>query len=420
MNYPSGSPVPLEFYFTKNGAPLLNKTVTIVGIWIDNEEIGGLIEGIHYPSISEIGFGSYGTILNSGITLDKSGGLRAVATCGEEGDLEYSRCFRDIGAAKSDIVSVCGLETPAQHISESFIPIEWGTVEVGHADSIETSVLDDLGVAPIGCIIEITSGAGKGQRRLITEYDPEVTSGSGYTVDHPWLVIPQMGDNYKVWPSHEAMRTAELFSRVDGVDVQNALDAQGYSSGRAVNLDYLDTNVSGIVPSIGNMIADVIAAIGTIAAAVWSYPERTINFTLARLMQYLAGIDMRLRRGDDIACPLTLTSSIEGWEKLWVTLKTNVQDSDSDAVFMVILTNPGDDSDGLQVMNGVELESGEGGSILVTSNITLVLNLSVDYSVDLKPKKDMVFDVQAKINGKIQTVKEGSAEVTGDVTRSVE
>lgn len=179
--------------------------------------------------------------------------------------------------------------------------------------------------------------------------------------------------------------------------------------------------------SIGKLLATNIDATissvvsgGLTAAAVWTYATRTLTQTAAQIAAVLAGSTITIHRGDTFSASLTGITAYTGWDKLWFTVKGQLQEGDRRSAVQILLSDPGVATDGLQVINGQAATAADGS--LTADNAALgnvTINIEAAATRQLTPGTQYTYDVQALIGSDVVTLAAGSLTVSADVTRAV-
>lgn len=125
-------------------------------------------------------------------------------------------------------------------------------------------------------------------------------------------------------------------------------------------------------------------------------------------------------RGDSWSIEITGIGAIPTWTKAWFTVKCHTGDLDADAWLMVIESNPGAGTDGLQaVYGGGSITAGNAAlSVDDTAAGDVTITVAAVETAKLPERATLVYDVQIKLaSGDILTRK-GTFAVTADVTRA--
>lgn len=157
-----------------------------------------------------------------------------------------------------------------------------------------------------------------------------------------------------------------------------------------------------------------------------SYEAGTAGYILGNLGGYAVTVvspvaaagDMTITRGDTWSATLTGLADNDGYDKIWFTVKRKTTDADADALVQILVSDPPDAGDGLQILNG-EAAYAADGSITVESATSLTVALSASAAADLAPCNGLVYDVQYLIGSAVQTACAGALAINGDVTRAV-
>jgi hypothetical protein len=155
------------------------------------------------------------------------------------------------------------------------------------------------------------------------------------------------------------------------------------------------------------------------ASEIWAYASRTLTQSAAAVTAAVSGSDLTILRGDTFTAAITGLGSIANRSKLWFTIKASKDDTDEAALVNILLTTPAAGTDGLQTLNGATGTAAQ-GSIVVDNETTGAITITIDdaATVSLIPQ-DAVYDIQVlRTTGAVNTLTEGDAEITGDVTRA--
>ena len=122
---------------------------------------------------------------------------------------------------------------------------------------------------------------------------------------------------------------------------------------------------------------------------------------------------------------LTLAAVVSGltipadWTACFWTVKRSVDDTDADALVQILVSNPGDPDDGVQVLMGTALEDESDGSLVVNQALgTVTIALGDASTALLDDAVELVWDVKVHSpSGKTQPGT-GTAIITTAVTRA--
>ena len=188
--------------------------------------------------------------------------------------------------------------------------------------------------------------------------------------------------------------------------------------------DPFDTNSLGLV-YVNTMPARILAT----AVAVYAGTPGTVGY----LLSLLAGLDFTAvnlvatsNAGEiTIKRTLTLAAVVSGltipadWTACYWTVKRSVDDADADAMVQILVSNPGDPDDGVQVLMGTALEDESDGSLVVNQALgTVTIALGDASTALLDDAVELVWDVKVHSpSGKTQPGT-GTAIITTAVTRA--
>lgn len=176
---------------------------------------------------------------------------------------------------------------------------------------------------------------------------------------------------------------------------------------------YIEGTVGGVTASIsfGFRVVD------NIPSDVWSYVTRTLTQSASSIVATVTGDNLTIHRGDTLNATFTGLANNTGWEKLWFTIKAALTDSDTDSLVQIVLSSPSDVGDGLVYINGVDA-TGSHGAITVVSTTSITVTMDAEETANLVPAPKLYYDIQMQTASGITTVVNGSAAVTGDVSRT--
>lgn len=171
--------------------------------------------------------------------------------------------------------------------------------------------------------------------------------------------------------------------------------------------------------SIGRLLVDNLVGAASVAAAVWSYAQRTITMPAAAVLNALRGNRrIALIRGATFTFPLHGLGSIADREALWFTVKEDLDDDDDEAIVQIDLT-------GLLV---IEAAAGTAayGEITVndedTGSVDIVLHAEASQGLELR-EDDVYWDLKIRRVGgspeERHVIAEGKGTVAGTATRSI-
>jgi hypothetical protein len=161
-----------------------------------------------------------------------------------------------------------------------------------------------------------------------------------------------------------------------------------------------------------------LTSFGTLVADIWAAASRTLTQTVQQISALVSGTTIPVHRGDSFSQTLTGLSSNTGWAQLWFTVKRSLDDADADAVLQVLISDPGDVGDGLQLLNGSDDVTAAQASLAVASSTSVTLAIDEAVTAQLRPKSGYHWDIQARIGADTLTLGQGRLNVTADVTRA--
>jgi len=161
--------------------------------------------------------------------------------------------------------------------------------------------------------------------------------------------------------------------------------------------------------------------VSSIAAAVWAYATRTLTTTPSAISSQVSGSSISQHRGDTWSFQLTGLGSVSGRVKLWFTVKNGVGNpTDADSMVQILLTEPADDDDGLQYLNGAVAADASQGSLTVDDEDAgdITITIAAAATAVLSPGDGYVYDIQVATDSATTTLSDGSFAITEDVTRA--
>jgi len=190
----------------------------------------------------------------------------------------------------------------------------------------------------------------------------------------------------------------------------------------SLEFDEQPTSGMGTAGTIGKLIVDNLnSAVGSVDSDVWSYTTRTLTQSAVAITAAVAGSTLTIQRGDTVTAAFTGLGAITNYLKLWITIKERTSDPDTAAIALVLLSNPGVGTDGLQYLNGAAGTAAQGALVVdsaAAGDVTLTLEAAA--TTQLVPHASLVYDIQWKsATSKIYTLTSGTCVVTGDVSRAV-
>ena len=156
------------------------------------------------------------------------------------------------------------------------------------------------------------------------------------------------------------------------------------------------------------------------AADVWGYATRTLTQSAAAVTAAVSGSDITVLRGDTFVAALTGLGSLSGYVSLDFTVKERKADGDLAAIVRIRKNASGVD-DGLLRINGGAAGDASKGSIAIDDEGAgdITITLAADVTDDLETRGGLYYDVQMITSTSVETLTEGGAAVTADVTRAV-
>jgi hypothetical protein len=151
-----------------------------------------------------------------------------------------------------------------------------------------------------------------------------------------------------------------------------------------------------------------------VAAAVWAYAARTLTQSAAAVAAVLAGSDITIQRGDTATIALTDVGALTGYSKIWFTVKSRKNHSDTESIIQIEKTG------GLLYLNGATATTTSDGNLTVndeaTGDVTIMIKAAA--TADLDPGV-YYYDVQLLTSSGVTTMTTGKFTVEGDITRAV-
>lgn len=177
------------------------------------------------------------------------------------------------------------------------------------------------------------------------------------------------------------------------------------------------------------LISDVAARILATAIAAYAGTPGTVGY----LLSLLAGLDftavnlVAASNAGEIVIKrtLTLVAVVSGltipadWTACYWTVKRSVDHADADALVQVLVSNPPDAEDGLQVLMGTAVEDGSAGSLTVNQALgTVTIALDDASTAALEDAVELVWDVKVHAPAGKTQPGTGTATITTAVTRA--
>lgn len=155
------------------------------------------------------------------------------------------------------------------------------------------------------------------------------------------------------------------------------------------------------------------------AQTIWEYASRTLTQSVASVASAVAGGTITITRGDSLSAEITDIGSLTDYVSIDWTVKTDLNDSDDDAILRVRLNASGLD-DGLLTVNGADAADDTKGSITVddapTGDITIAVDATITAVLEID---DLYYDIQVIKATGVTTLSIGPATVVADVTKAV-
>lgn len=165
---------------------------------------------------------------------------------------------------------------------------------------------------------------------------------------------------------------------------------------------------------ITDVTDDVITALDSLTADIWTYATRTLTTSSGSAGSSISGSSIVIFRGDTLTLAITGIGNISARTNLWFTVKSSYDSADTAALIQI------DTTTGLKYINAGVAGTAANGSITVDNatdgDITIVLD-EVE-TAKLSAASGLYYDVQMKTATTIQTMTIGSATVTPDVTKA--
>lgn len=235
----------------------------------------------------------------------------------------------------------------------------------------------------------------------------------------------EVADALKLAPTAGEAATGSVYDLIGNIETGSGLTAQ--ETANAVhNLAPAGTVAAGSVGAkLNNMPATILA---TAIAANDDTPG-----TVGYLLSLLAGLDFTQvnlvaasNAGEiTIKRTLTLAAVVSGltipadWTACYWTVKRSVDDADADALAQVVVSNPPDAEDGLQVLAGAAVEDQTAGSLTVNQALgTVTIALDDASTAALEDAVELVWDVKVHAPGGKTQPGSGTATITTAVTRA--
>lgn len=213
---------------------------------------------------------------------------------------------------------------------------------------------------------------------------------------------------------------------IAGIEAGSGLDAQ--ETANAVhNLAPVGVAAAG---SIGNKLNDMPATILSTVVAPYAATSGTFGY----LLSLLAGLDftqvnlvttsnageITIKRGVNLLAVVSGLTIPADWTACYWTVKRSTDDPDADAIVQILVSNPGDEDDGILVLAGdtqVEVPS-DGGLTVNQAGGAVTIALASDAADALDDAVELVWDVKIHTaSGKTQPGA-GTAVITTAVTRA--
>ena len=176
-------------------------------------------------------------------------------------------------------------------------------------------------------------------------------------------------------------------------------------------------NVTGVAGVAVDAIADAVLA--DVGEDVWTYASRTLTQSVASVASAVAGGTITITRGDTLSAEITDIGALTDYVSIDWSVKTELTDSDDDAILRVRLNATGL-NDGLLRVNGAAAADETKGSIVVDDEPTGDITITVDATItDDLVVNDLYYDIQLIKAASVTTLSIGPATIVADVTRAV-
>jgi hypothetical protein len=155
---------------------------------------------------------------------------------------------------------------------------------------------------------------------------------------------------------------------------------------------------------------------GFSSASVWGHDTRTLTQTAASVVAAISGDKISIRRGDSWSVSWTGLGDLSTMDKLWFTLKSDVDDADTASLVQI------EEGAGLVYLNGATAAEAGDGAITIddagAGDITVTLQEAA--TAVLAPATGLRYDVQLLTSGgTVTTLTRGNAVVLADVGRVI-
>lgn len=160
----------------------------------------------------------------------------------------------------------------------------------------------------------------------------------------------------------------------------------------------------------------------TLYAGIWSYATRTLTQTATQVAAtYAAGVLPPIIAGVSYSTTTTGLTIPADWAIVWLTIKADEAQSDTEAIVQLVASNPAAGTDGLKYLNGAAATSALLGSLTVDQaggSVTMALTAAA--TVQLERASALGFDVKV-LSGTdtVTLLASGTASVQLTETKSI-
>jgi len=254
-------------------------------------------------------------------------------------------------------------------------------------------------------------------------------SAFGFTVatqsDANVTAIKAKTDNLPATPANEATLTAikgdgwtdetlvALMTAIENISAGSGASAQevwGYA-----NRTLTDASGLGLATAASqNLISNDLNAM---PGKVWNHPTRTLTQSGSTVEYPAEGDPLVIYRDTTVAISLVNLGNVTGADKMWFTVKDNVEDVDSKSIIQI-------DTNGLQYINGVPAGSAvvDGGIVIndpTLGNISIFLKQEQAARLPLYEAYPTRWDVKVLKDGIVTILNIGSMYIKGTPTRAI-
>lgn len=237
-------------------------------------------------------------------------------------------------------------------------------------------------------------------------------------------ILAQTGTDGVVVDSHTTAAKAEIQTEAEDALIAKNLDH--FMKTAVADNDDMTTEVPD-----GTVLSNIMTKDGDTSDFVPSDESLqgirdAMRITGLDIADGISGNTVTKKRGDHWTVEFTgdnVIGDITDFTKLWLTVKRKADDLDSEAIFMILLSDPADAGDGIQYLNGAAVETADKDQcgITVSDEGTGAATVEFEATVtdDFEEAYNLVYDWQALIDAKPTTKREGNWNITADVTRAV-